>query len=130
MKVKDYLSQYRTATIAARQIENEIEELRTSVGVQGINLDGMPHGDGGGDLSRYAARLDGLERKLKKQLDKRLRLRVEITEKIEGQPFEIDRVILRMRYISLLKWEDIAEELNYTVRRVTQLHGTALSRFR
>ena len=130
MTNKEYLQQYRHATLAARQIEQEIEELRASVGVQGLKLDDMPKGTNQSDLSGYAVKLDALERKLEKQLIKRLKLREEITRRIERQENEMDRVILRMRYISFLKWEEIAEELAYSERRVYQMHGAALQRFR
>ena len=130
MTNKEYLKQYKTATREARQIQNEIEELRTRFGTQGIDYDGMPKGTEAGDLSDYAVVLDRLERRLQKQLVRRLKIREEITRRIEKQEFEIDRVILRMRYLSLLEWEEIALEMDCSTRHVFRMHGTALSRFK
>lgn len=49
------------------------------------------------------------------------------TEKIVAAvPDRIQREVLTRRYIIGQQWEDIAECMNYSLRRITQLHGIAL----
>ena len=50
--------------------------------------DGMPHGSSCGDLSAYAVQLEELMDNLKAQMEQRIRLRKEITQKIEEMPDE------------------------------------------
>ena len=82
---KEYLRQYLRAKRAQAMLEQEINELRLDRMIPGSPAqDGMPHGSGGGDLSGYAARLDELDRSLHAQLERKLRIRKEITDKIDA----------------------------------------------
>ena len=57
---------------------------------------------------------------------------VEVFFKIEKTIMSVDdsseREVLERRYLLYQKWEQIAEEMNYTERRVYQLHGKALQK--
>ena len=128
-KKKQYLLQYRDALRAEKQIEEEITQLRLDTMMPAVVNDGMPHGSGGcGDLSGYAAAMDRLMDDLKEQLEKRIAIRREITERIEAMSDETEKLVLRYRYIHLhpdgrpLKWEEIAVKTSY---RMT--HNNVLS---
>ena len=45
---------------------------------------------------------------------------------IASVPDAVQREVLTRRYIIGQRWEDIAESVNYSLRRVYQLHGYAL----
>ncbi|RHV91250.1 hypothetical protein DXA96_03540 [Lachnospiraceae bacterium OF09-33XD] len=92
--------------------------------------DGMPHGSGIGDLSGYAAAMDRLMNDLKEQLEKRITIRREITQKIEKMPNETEKMVLRYRYIHLLKWEEIAVKMCYSWKGIHKVHGRALQHFK
>ena len=47
-------------------------------------------------------------------------------ELIASVPDSVQREVLTRRYIIGQQWEDIAESMSYSRRRVTQLHGIAL----
>lgn len=47
-------------------------------------------------------------------------------ELISSVPDSVQREVLTRRYIIGQRWEDIAECMNYSRRRITQLHGIAL----
>ena len=47
-------------------------------------------------------------------------------ELISSVPDSVQREVLTRRYIIGQQWEDIAESMSYSRRRVTQLHGIAL----
>lgn len=134
---KEYLMRYRDALRAEKQIEEEITQLRLDTMMPAVVNDGMPHGSGGcGDLSGYAAAMDRLMDDLKEQLEKRIAIRREITERIEAMSDETEKLILRYRYIhlnqdgKLMCWEEVAVKMHYTYRNITKLHGRALEHFK
>ncbi|QNM07182.1 hypothetical protein [Wansuia hejianensis] len=127
---KEYLMRYRDAVRSEKQIEEEITRLRLDTMMPAVVNDGMPHGSGIGDLSGYAAAMDRLMNDLKEQLEKRITIRREITQKIEKMPNETEKMVLRYRYIHLLKWEEIAVKMCYSWKGIHKVHGRALQHFK
>lgn len=128
---KAYLRRYIEAKRMQEVLEREIDELRLDRMIPGSPAqDGMPHGSGGGDLSGYVARLDELDRKLREQLERKIQLRAEITEKIDAMPNETESLLLRLRYIHGLKWEEVAVKMDYSWRAVHKIHSKALEHFK
>lgn len=128
-KKKEYLRRYHAAELAEREIREEIDDLRMNKMFPALIQDGMPHGSSCGDLSAYAAQLDELLVELKDQMEKRIRIRREITRKIESMRDETEKTVLRRRYIQWLRWEQIAERMGYSLRNITKIHGKALAHF-
>lgn len=131
-KKKQYLLQYRDALRAEKQIEEEITQLRLDTMMPAVVNDGMPHGSGGcGDLSGYAAAMDRLMDDLKKQLEKRIAIRREITERIEAMTDETEKLVLKLRYIHCMTWEKIKKYMDIqSLRQVFRVHGHALKNFK
>ena len=127
---KEYLMRYRDALRAEKQIEEEITQLRLDTMMPAVVNDGMPHRSGIGDLSGYAAQVDELLQDLKEQMEKRIQIRREITQKIEKMPNETEKMVLRYRYIHLLKWEEIAVKMCYSWKGIHKVHGRALQHFK
>ena len=127
---KEYLMRYRDAVRSEKQIEEEITRLRLDTMMPAVVNDGMPHGSGIGDLSGYAAAMDRLMNDLKEQLEKRITIRREITQKIEKMPNETEKMVLRYRYIHLLKWEEIVVKMCYSWKGIHKVHGRALQHFK
>lgn len=129
---KEYLRKYLEAKRMQEVLEREIDELRIDRMIpSGLLQDGMPHGSsGGGDLSGYVARLDELDRKLRAQMYKKIQLRAEITEKIDAMSDETESLLLRLRYIHGLKWEEVAVKMDYSWRAVHKIHSKALEHFK
>ena len=42
----------------------------------------------------------------------------------------IERLLIRLRYIDGLRWEEIAVDLNYSIQHVWRLHGEVLKKMR
>lgn len=124
---KEYLSRYLALKRRVTEIENEIEELRAHYTGSAIKYSDMPsaplveH-----DLSDYVARLDPLLNRLKRRQSQALKEYQKIEITIERMSIEEEKEILRLRYLRGLKWEDIADHLGYSLRRVYQIHGMAL----
>lgn len=128
-KKKEYLRRYHAAELAEREIREEIDDLRMNKMFPALIQDGMPHGSSCMDLSEYAAQLDELLTELKDQMEQRIRIRREITQRIEAMQDETEKTVLRLRYIHWLRWEQIAERMGYSLRNVTKIHGKALAHF-
>lgn len=127
MIAKEYLSQYRNKKLEAKRLKDEIKELealseyvspRLSAGGIGIS----------DKVGNSAAKIADKKRELEHLIDKALELMDEIEACINRVENPRLRYILFERYISCRKWEDIAEELNYTVRQIHRLHGRALQK--
>ena len=128
-KKKEYLRRYHAAELAEREIREEIDDLRMNKMFPALIQDGMPHGSSCMDLSEYAAQLDELLTELKDQMEQRIRIRREITQRIEAMQDETEKTVLRLRYIHWLRWEQIAERMGYSLRNITKIHGKALAHF-
>lgn len=127
---KKYLRQYECALYTERAIEEEIQQVRLDKMFPALVQDGMPHGSGGNsDLSDFAVKVDELLADLKKQAEERITLRKEIVQKIEQMEDETEKLVLRLRYIQLLKWEEIAVRMDYDYRYTLKVHGRALKNF-
>ena len=127
---KEYLKRYHAAVLAEKEIQEEIDQLRMDKMFPGMIQDGMPHGSSCGDLPAYAVQLEELMDNLKAQMEQRIRLRKEITQKIEEMPDETEKTVLRLRYIRWLKWEQIAGRMGYSWKQIHRIHGKALADFK
>lgn len=128
---KKYLRQYECALYTERAIEEEIQQVRLDKMFPALAQDGMPHGSGGNsDLSDFMVKVDELLADLKKQVEERIALRREIVQKIEQMDDETEKLVLRLKYIHLKKFEEISVELGYTYRHVIRIHGWALKNFK
>lgn len=129
-KKKEYLKRYHVAELAEKEIQEEIDDLRMNKMFPALLQDGMPHGSSYMDLSEYAAQLDELLTELKDQMEQRIRIRREITQRIEAMQDETEKTVLRLRYIHWLQWEQIAERMGYGWTQVHRIHGRALTNFK
>ena len=130
-KKKAYLRRYLDAKRKQEAVEREIEELRLDKMFPGSPVqDGMPKGSVGGDLSGYAGKLDELDRELHDLVEQKIAIRLEIGRKIEAMPNETESLLLRLRYIQGMSFENIAVEMGYTYRHTTRIHGDALKNFK
>ncbi|MBP0987061.1 MAG: hypothetical protein J6S92_02140 [Oscillospiraceae bacterium] len=120
LKQKKYLQLYResiekTSEIAQNlaELKAEAEALRDHEG-QRVELDAA--------VAKYVDACEEAEKELSRLAD----LRQDIRQLIDKVNDTRMHSILWRRYISGLSWEQVAVSMNYTYRRVTQLHGEAL----
>ena len=129
MTAKEFLRQYEDANRRALRCKTEYETELEKIDAIGSTLSndaGMPHGSG---VSRRT------EDKAIRLADKAMKWKVAELEAIEKRQevFEvvinvkgIEGDVLYYKYIKLMKWEEIALELNYSVRGIWYAHGRAL----
>lgn len=128
---KEYLRRYGDAVRAEEQLKEEIRQLRLDTMMPAVVNDGMPHGSSSGsDLSGYAAKVDAMMEDLRNQMEARIDIKHEIIGKIEKMSDETEKILLRYRYIHLLKWEEIAVKMEYSWKGIHKVHGRALQHFK
>lgn len=125
---KEFLKQYGEAEKIAHRVKTEYDkELEMIDSIKSpMDTDGMPHATGVSRIvEQRAVRLAEKAEAYKDAAIYALKVRQDVFDVI----LEVDGIkgqILYERYINLKKWDEIAEELHYTVRWVQYLHGEAL----
>ena len=128
---KAFLRRYLDSRKKEKELLGELNTLESQYIFPSVNIDGMPHGSGGSDLSGFAAQYDDIFGKLIEQYEKGLTIRAEITDAIEAMDApESYKVLLRYRYIMGFRFERIASEMDYSWRHTLRLHGAALNKFK
>lgn len=132
MTAKEYLSQYRNMELKIASKEKELEDLRAKLeGCSSKQMDGMPRSSGGSadPIGDAVTKIVAMQMEINEEIDRCIDLRREITAKIDKLDNETYASLLRYRYVMMMKWEEIEEQMGYTLRYCTRLHGYALAEF-
>lgn len=125
-KKKRYLMSYRWAKKREERILEEIQALRMDKMFPSIVNDGMPKGSEQRDLSDYAAKLDELIQELKEERLEKVKRLSDIEKSIRQLKNEDAQIIMRLRYIDGLKWEEVCVAINYEWAQMHRIHARAL----
>lgn len=125
-KKKEYLKSYQRSAKREQDILEEIRKLRMDKMFPSVVNDGMPKGSSQSDLSGYAATLDDLIEKLKKERLEKIQHLRNIEDQIGKMQDEDEKRVLRLRYIRGLKWEEVAVEMGYSWKQTHRIHSQAL----
>jgi DNA-directed RNA polymerase specialized sigma subunit len=125
---KDYLSQ---AFHIDKQLKSKLEQLNVLRNLATTTT--QPLSDMPGSPNRNIDRMEkaiikimDMEKEISEEVDALLDLKNQIAQCIKKVE-DIDcQLILEFRYLCFMSWEDIAAEMNFTVRNVHILHGKAL----
>lgn len=129
MTAKEYLGQ---AYHLDKQIQLDmlrLEAMKSKVYGRSVsyNADGSGRSLGGQNKVEAAyIRVADFRNKIIDEIVDMMAKKIEIDNVISSVSDLTLREILIRRYLKFQKWEEIAEEMNYSRRRVTQLHGQAL----
>ena len=124
MTIKEWLRQYRAALIMAERCFQELD--KADVLIRSPEMTGMPRGNNERDLADVVAMRERIYKRAEEARRKALVLMDEIQEAIDKVPSMEHRTLLTLRYISCLRWDDIAVCMCYSVRQVHRMHGAAL----
>jgi len=131
MTAKEYLSQaFRLDSRIQLKME-QIEYLRNLSTKATSTIDAIRVS---GTRERYrmenaADRIMDYQSEVKEDLERLLRLKREIKQKI-NLVIPIDqRMILESRYLCFKSWDTISDDLGYSYRQLHRIHGRALSEF-
>ena len=128
-KKKEYLRSYQKAVRREQEILEEIQQLRMDKMFPSVINDGMPKGSEQSDLSEYVAKVDELIQKLKNERFKKIKLMDDILYSISVMKDNDEKIVLKLRYIKGLKWEEIENALGCSNRSIHSLHSKALQHF-
>ena len=128
MTPKEYLSEYRICLKELSRIEASIKVLQdraTSItaSAEGDRVQSSGNKDKIGNLVSTIADMQSDRYEC---MAETLRKMDEIEKTISKVEDERYRELLHLRYISLKKWEEIANDMGYEVRHITRLHKEAL----
>jgi len=126
---KEFLNQYLNAEkeigIKLDQIAR-LRELSTKI-TQTLTPDKVKS-NSENRLESSVSKIVDIEREIGTSIDQLERIRLQVESVINSVPNVNQRNVLRLRYISGMKWEQIAVKLNYDYRWVLRLHGKALNK--
>ena len=129
MTKKEFLNQYLNAEkeigIKLDQIAR-LRELSTKI-TQTLTPDKVKS-NSENRLESSVSKIVDIEREIGASIDQLERIRLQVESVINSVPNVNQRNVLRLRYISGMKWEQIAVKLNYDYRWVLRLHGKALNK--
>lgn len=118
-----FLRRYRDAQRTMRRCMEELEQLRSEAASVSQALSGAPSGGGDGQaIPRAVERIADAESRLASAYGAALAERSQVEKVIETVPDHLRRDILIRRYILGQRWERIAADNNFTLRRVLQIH--------
>lgn len=128
MTAKEYLTQLREVKRQQRILQEEIDELTIKAGYgtgrrMARNISGTDRRCRMEDaVLRKMELLDKLEESLAEQDE----LERAIVRSINEVPDKVYQSVLLMRYVRCYRWEQIAEEMDYSLDNIYKLHGKAL----
>lgn len=128
-EVKDYLNSIRYTEQEIKSYVQQKEQLKDSLYIKTSTLkdDKVQESSGKYDdkYIKYIELCEHINEKIDDLFDLKLTISNEI-DKIENPE---RRLLLRLRYINLLSFEQIAVQMGYEIRQIHRIHGNALSDF-
>lgn len=130
LQAKEYLNQaYRlNELIRSNELEiKDLEELKDSLGGIDYSKDRVqtsPSGDAG--YTKIVHAIADLESAIKENLEKMLRLKLEIRTVINEVQDNEQKVVLKLRYLNFMIWDDVAAELGVSQRTAIRIHDAAI----
>lgn len=123
-----WLKRYQDSLRIQRELELEVERLRSEATRITPLLSGMPGGQGDGQqLPRAVEAITEAQVELQEQVLCCEELRREVVEVIEMVPDARNREILRRRYVLGQRWEEIALQIKKDSRWIRRCHMNAVS---
>ncbi len=109
----------------AAEFEERIKSLRAVI------IDGMPKKQGVKDsIGELIAELESIEREYLIKNELAIKELVKIETAISTLEIPAERILLRKRYIEGKRWEQIAEDMSYSIRQIHRLHSKALRKLK
>ncbi len=128
MTSKEFLNQgYRIDVMINAKIE-QITSLRSTLAKLNVGLSDMPKNPnrGGSKVEDTVVRIVALEEEVNADIDRLIDIKEKIMKAIEAVPDRQERMLLTLRYLNYMTWEQIAVNLNCSIRYVHIIHGRAL----
>lgn len=128
MNAKEYLSRYIQLGREIAAKEAEIKELQDKLYSLPSALKEAPVMGGGGSdrLANLLSNIIDKQKEIKADVRHLMRIREEIENTINAVTDCDQRTVLIYRYLCGVSYEDIAQYMSYSLRKIHYLHGQAL----
>lgn len=133
MTAKEYLQQIYHLDRKIKRLEAKREAIRADLysvkSTTDYNADRVQTSVEGDTMLRLIAKVDSIERDIVTELERAVVLKDKISRQIESVQNERQKAVLFRRYVLCERWEQIAVDMNVSVRYVYMIHGEALHYF-
>ncbi len=128
MSTKDYLSQAYRIDQRINSKLAQVMSLRDLLGKATGTLSGAPKAatPNPHSMEDTIAKMVDLENEINEDIDALVDLKAEIMRRIKRVENTEYQTILELRYLCFKRWEEIAVDMGYSLRRVYELHDCAL----
>lgn len=129
MNAKEYLSQaYRIDQRINSKLE-QVMSLRALLGKATGTLTGAPKAatPNPHSMEDTIAKMVDLENEINDDIDTLVDLKAEIMRRIKRVENTEYQTILELRYLCFKRWEEVAADMGYSLRRLYELHDCALN---
>ena len=127
MTVKEYLKQAERLNDKIQADEAELEQLRELTdSVKGLILGERVQMAPKNSLEETVIKIVDLENKINIEISKLVGLKEDIRDLVDKLEDDTEKLILQKRYLLFEDWGTIANDLNYSYRHLTRLHGKIL----
>lgn len=127
-EVKSYLRQAYKLDKRLQREQMKLEKLRAAVEYRSPAFDGIGCSGDGNTIGRAVESILERAEHVNELAAVYTAKYEEIERTIRSVGDEVLEEVLELRYLQYMKWEEIAQCLNYTVRHTTRLHGLALKK--
>ena len=128
MNAKQYLKQaYRLNDLINSDLKelSNLRSLSTSISSdmsqERVQSTKQPDKIGG-----IVAKIVDLENEINAEIDQFVDLKKEIRDAVNTLSNRNEQLVLRLRYIEFLTWEQVAERMTYSLKQVFRIHGEAV----
>ena len=128
MSTKEYLSQAYRIDQRINSKLAQVMSLRDLLGKATGTLSGAPKAatPNPHSMEDTIAKMVDLENEINEDIDALVDLKAEIMRRIKRVENTEYQTILELRYLCFKRWEEIAVDMGYSLRRLYELHDCAL----
>lgn len=125
-----YLSAYKWIMADIDIKEERLARLDDRItSLRSLRISDMPKGGQAVGIDDLIAQKVDLFREINERLKEANKERDQIETAIQQMPQYQDRVVLELKYIEGLRYEDMTERLGYSLRHIKRMHWAAVDRF-
>ncbi len=128
MNTKEFLSQAYGLNEIINSNLRELEEIRAlSTSITTLKTETKVKTSTISDItSNVVAKIVDYEREINKEIDKFIDIKKELRQIISIVEKPNERLLLRLRYLEFLTWEQVAEKMSYSLKQIYRIHIKAI----
>ena len=131
MTAKEYLQRgYRINELIESDLRevSKLRDIATSLSSPGFGEKVSGGSAGDASYTRTVEKIIALESKIDSEIDELVSVQTEIREVIDKMQSKDERLLLRLRYVECLKWEEIASKMHISIQQAFRIHKNSLKK--